>query len=50
MLNGAYGEKKEKDKGKRKRDKELVELSLKLSPVIRQKFLREWLKMCKAKH
>ena len=41
---------KEKDKGKKKRDKELIDLSMKLSPPIRTKFLYEWLKMCKAKH
>jgi hypothetical protein len=41
---------KEKDKVKKKRDKELIELSMKLHPDIRNKFLYEWLKMCKAKH
>jgi hypothetical protein len=41
---------KETNKTKKKRDKELIDMSMKLSPLIRNRFLMEWLKMCKAKH
>ena len=41
---------KEKNKAKALRDKELIEMSMKLRPSIREAFLYEFLKMCKAKH
>jgi hypothetical protein len=44
------GYSKEKNKEKRKRDKELIDMSMQLRPSIREGFLHEFLKMCKAKH
>ena len=41
---------KEKNKAKANRDKELIEMSMKLRPSVREAFLYEFLKMCKAKH
>lgn len=41
---------KEKSGAKRKMKKEIIDMSMKLRPEIRGKFLYEFLKMCKAKH
>ena len=38
------------NKAKKKKEKELIHMSMKLSPLVRDRFLMEWLKMCKAKH
>ena len=39
-----------KDKEKRLRDRALIDMSLKLDHQVKEQFLYEYLKMCKAKH
>jgi hypothetical protein len=38
------------DKEKRKRDRTLIDMALKLDQQVKEQFLYEYLKMCKAKH